>query len=81
VLRIVENNRDRLIYRLDREDCSTFKILTETCGEEIANLLPCRHACLTMLETLHQELMLDAIISQEAEMPREGYCQFMARRA
>ena len=81
VMKIIENNHQRLIYRLDLDDCLTFRTLTEKCGKAVADLLPCRHACLTACETIHQELNLDAIVSMQASMPKDGYCEFMARRA
>jgi len=77
-LPIVENNPNRLIYRI--VDCLTFKKIKEKCGEDVANLLPCRHACLTALETLHQDLDLDAVIEMEASMVKGGYCQFAVRK-
>jgi len=77
-LPVVENNAFRLIYRI--ADCSAFKTIKEKAGEEVANLLPCRHACLTALETLHQDLDIDAIIGMEASIVKDGYCQFAARR-
>jgi hypothetical protein len=58
-----------------------FNKLQDKCGEEVANLLPCRHACLTACKTIHQDLDIDAIVQMEASMPKDGYCQFNARRA
>lgn len=78
-LPIIENNAERLIYRM--VDCLMFNRLKEKCGEEVANLLPCRHACLTACKTIHQDLDIDAIIQMEASMPKDGHCQFAARRA
>lgn len=77
-LPIVENNANRLIYRM--VDCLTFKTMKERCGEAAANLLTCKHACLTAIETLHRDLDLDAIIDMEASMVKDGYCQFAIRK-
>ncbi|MBW1710702.1 MAG: hypothetical protein JRG97_13755 [Deltaproteobacteria bacterium] len=79
ILPIIENNVNRLVYRM--VDCDTYKNLKEKCGEEVANLLPCRHACLTACETLHRDLEIDALVQMEAQIPKDGYCQFAARRA
>jgi hypothetical protein len=79
ILPIVENNQYRLVYRLD--ECKTYEQLKDTCGEEIADSLPCRHACTTACEVLHRDLEVDAKIEMQAEMPRDGYCQFAAIRA
>jgi len=79
ILPIIENNVNRLVYRM--VDCDTYKNLKEKCGEEVANLLPCRHACLTACETLHRDLGIDALVQMEAQIPKDGYCQFAARRA
>ncbi|MEE9435933.1 MAG: hypothetical protein V3V37_04560 [Candidatus Adiutricales bacterium] len=79
VLPIVENNVNRLVYRLS--ECQINKNLKEKCGDKVADALPCRHACLTLCKTIHEDLEIDAIVEMEATMPKDGYCQFMARRA
>jgi len=79
VLPIVENNAQRLIYRV--VDCKTYKNLKEKCGDAVAESLPCRYGCLTACETIHQDLDVDAAIHQAASMPKEGYCEFWAQRA
>jgi len=79
ILPIIENNPERLIYRM--VECKTFSNLKEKCGEEVANQLPCRHACITACKTLHKDLEIDANIQMEASIPKDGYCQFAARRA
>ena len=78
-LPIIENNQYRLIYRLD--DCKTYRKLKETCGDEVAESLPCQHACMTACEVLHRELGIDATVEMQAAMPTDGYCQFAASRA
>ena len=79
VLPIIENNPERLIYRL--VDCNFFSNIKEKCGEDIANQLHCRHACLAACRTIHKDLEIDVNIEMEASIPGEGYCQFAARRA
>ena len=79
VLPIIENNPERLVYRM--VDCNTYSNLSEKCGEETVKLLPCRHACLTACKTIHRDLDIDANTRMEASMPKDGYCQFAARRA
>ena len=78
-LPIIENNQYRLIYRL--KQCKTYEQLKEKCGDEMAETLPCRHACTTACEVLHRDLEVDATIEMQAEMPKDGYCQFAAIRA
>ncbi|MGC1404070.1 MAG: hypothetical protein WA974_14215 [Thermodesulfobacteriota bacterium] len=79
ILPIVENNHNRLIYRM--VSCKTFNKIKEKCGEKVAGLLTCKHACLTACRTIHQDLEIDALISMTASIPKEGYCQFEAKRA
>ena len=79
ILPIVENNTNRLVYRM--VDCQTFKNLKEKCGDEVANLLPCKHACVTACETIHQDLGIDALIEMMASMPKDNYCEFSVKRA
>ncbi|MBN1614764.1 MAG: hypothetical protein JW950_09890 [Deltaproteobacteria bacterium] len=76
-LPIVENNSHALVYKL--VDCALYKSLKEVCGENVAAQLPCRHSCLTALKVLHQDLEIDAITGMDAEMPKDGFCQFFAR--
>jgi hypothetical protein len=78
-LPIVENNQFRLVYRLNQ--CKTYQKLKETCGKKLADSLPCRHACTTACEVLHRDLEVDATVEMQAEMPKDGYCQFAATRA
>lgn len=78
-LPIVENNKDRLIYRM--VDCKIFKNIKEKCGDEAANLLTCKNACITACETIHQDLEIDALIQMTASMPTDNYCEFAAKRA
>ena len=79
ILPIVENNKDRLIYRM--VDCQIFKNIKAKCGDEAANLLTCKNACITACETIHQDLEVDALIQQKAMMPKDNYCEFEAKRA
>ena len=79
VLPIVENNHNRLIYRV--VDCKLFRNIKEKCGEDVANMMTCRNACLSACETIHQDLEIDANISMDASIPKDGYCEFAAKRA
>jgi hypothetical protein len=78
VLPIVENWARRLVYRI--KDCYTFRSQVEKCGQEAANLLPCRYACLAVCKTALEGLGLDATVKMEATMVKDGYCQFALNR-
>jgi hypothetical protein len=78
VLPIVENWARRLVYRI--KDCYTFRSQVERCGQEAANLLPCRYACLAACKTALEGLGLDATVKMEATMVKDGYCQFALNR-
>jgi len=39
-------------------------------------MMLCRHACLSAIETLHDDLGIDALVQMEATNPKAGYCQF-----
>lgn len=73
-LTIVENYSHRLVFKVP--NCDTFKLLQEQCGSEIAELMPCKHACLSGLEALCRDLDLDVTIDVDAEAAKDGYCQF-----
>jgi ferredoxin len=72
-LSVLENYRHKLVYRVP--DCYTLRLLREKCSSEVADLLPCKHGCLTALEVLFQDLNLDVTIDMDAS--EEGYCQFV----
>ena len=78
-LPIVENNADRLIYKM--VDCLTYKTIKEKCGEDVAKLMTCKGACLAACEQLHKDLDIDMMLDMEAEMAKDEYCQFDVRRA
>ena len=80
-IHIVENNYQRFVYMLEPDECPVYDLLTKKCSKEVVEALPCKNACLALLETLHRDLELDAIISMVSSMPKDGYCQFMAKRA
>jgi hypothetical protein len=78
LLKIVENWSKRLVYAL--KDCYMFKTLQAQCGGGVANALPCRHACLTAIQTAAQSLQMDVSAEMEAMMGKDGYCQFAINR-
>lgn len=79
ILPIVENNHNRLVYRM--VDCKTFKNIKEKCGGDTANLMTCKHACLTACKTIHEALDIDALIQMTASMPQDNYCEFTVKKA
>jgi len=79
ILPIIENNPERLVYRM--VDCLTYQKMKEKCGEDVAKSIPCRHSCLAACEVLHKDLNIDAMISMDASIPKDGHCQFSVKRA
>ena len=78
-LPVIENNPRRLVYRID--DCQVLPAIREECGEEVANMLPCRHACLSAAHTLFQDLdFAGVLIEMESTTNQNGYCQFVVTR-
>jgi len=73
-LTVLENWIQRLVYQVP--NCYMFRQLQEQCGSEIAKLMPCKHACLTGLETLFRDFGLDVAIGMDAETAKDGHCQF-----
>lgn len=78
VLPIVENWARRLVYRV--KDCYTYKTEVEKCGQGVVSGLPCRYACLAACRTALEGLDLDASVEMEADMVKNGYCQFAINR-
>jgi len=77
-LPIVQNNSEKFTYKLAM--CSTFNAIKEHCGEDIANALHCRHACLGALETVFNGLNIAVDVGMDATMPKDDYCQFSAAK-
>ena len=78
-LPVIENNPRQLVYRIDH--CRVFQAIREGCGDEVANGLPCRHACLSAIHTLFHDLDFPGVsINMEGATSQEGYCQFVVTK-
>lgn len=78
-LMVIENNFARIIFRI--ENCKTYQRITEGCGEEVAQLLTCRHGCLNLCRTIVEELNIDEVAEEmSATTPEKGYCEFVLRK-
>ena len=78
-LPIKECTAQRLRYQI--KDCTVFKQLQARGGDQLTRPMPCRHACLTALQTVHDDLGLDATVSMPHAMVPDGYCEFLASQA
>jgi len=79
-LPVIENNPRRLVYKI--ENCQMYQAVKTECGAQIANILPCRHACLGAVRTLFDDLdFSDVLIGMEAFQHKDGACQFAVSRA
>jgi hypothetical protein len=78
VLPIVENWAKRLVYKV--KDCYLYKTEIEKCGQDVASVLPCRYACLSACKTALDALNLDGSVEMEANMVKDGCCQFAITR-
>ena len=77
-LPVLECNAHCLRYKID--ECLIYKTQRQLCGDEIAELMPCRYACLNACRTLHDSLNIDATVEMPNSMSRDGYCQFVVRK-
>ncbi len=77
-LAIMLNNKDELAYRVPQ--CVFFNAIKENCGDKIANLMTCKHACLKALETIRDDMELDVVIDMPSSTVKEGYCEFHMRK-
>jgi len=73
-LDIIENWAQRIVYQVP--NCYMFRQLQEQCGDDVAELMPCKGACLTGLEALFKDLDLEVTIGMDAETAKDGICQF-----
>ncbi|MFC1989931.1 hypothetical protein ACFLVW_05160 [Chloroflexota bacterium] len=78
VIPVMQNHHDCLQFRV--EDCKMYAALKQKCGHEVADLLPCRHGCLAMIETAFSDLSLGASTSMTGSTPQDKYCEFTTVR-
>ena len=79
-LPVIENNPRRLVYKV--VGCKMFQALKEECAGEVANMLPCRHACLSACHTLFNDLDYpEVLVEMEASTNKDDYCQFVITKA
>lgn len=74
-LPVLENYAGRLLYQVP--DCYTLKLVKENCGSEVAELMPCKYACLSALETLFSDLDLEVTIDRTDPTAESNYCQYV----
>ncbi|MFC1989255.1 hypothetical protein ACFLVW_01625 [Chloroflexota bacterium] len=77
-LPVTLNNQYALAYKIPQ--CLLFNQIQEKCGEKVAKLMTCQNACLKALETLRNDLELDAAIDMSASTAKDGYCEFSMRK-
>lgn len=77
-LPMVLNNQYELAYRIPQ--CLLFNTIKEKSGEEVANLMTCKNACLKALETIRSNMDLEAVINMAACTAPDGYCEFSMRK-
>ena len=75
---ITLNNQYALSYRVPQ--CYLLNQIKEKCGDEVANLMPCKNGCLKALETLGKDLELDIVIDMAASTAKDGYCEFSMKK-
>jgi len=77
-LPVILNNQYEFIYRVPQ--CVIFNTIKDRCGEEVANLMTCKSACLTALDTIRQNMELTVAINMSAATAKEGYCEFSMKK-
>ncbi len=78
-LPISENGARGLTFKMPF--CGYFKVVKEAMGEEFANQLHCKGACLAACQTAFGHFGFDVGVTMDATMPADEYCQFSIRRA
>ncbi len=77
-LSITLNNQYGLAYQVPQ--CLLFGQIKERCGDEVANLMTCKNACLKGLDTMGKDLELDMAVDMVASTAKEGYCEFYMKK-
>jgi hypothetical protein len=78
-LPIAENTRN--IFSFKMVFCDTIAALREKCGDELANRLPCREACLAAVGRAFEAKGFDVTVTQDSSLADGEFCQFTATRA
>ena len=77
-LAVTLNNQYELAYRIPQ--CLMFNTIKDKCGDEVANMMTCQHACLKALETLNKDLEIDTVNSMSASTSKDDYCEFSMKK-
>ena len=80
VVQIEVNNSRELSFRVYEEECKIYQSLKNLISQEELKTLPCQHACLTLLQTVFDEMGFDVEITMPEKMPDNGNCFFRALR-
>jgi len=78
MLPIVENGAPGLVFKM--AFCGYFNAIQETQGEEFANQLHCKGACLEACGKAFEHFEQDVNIGIDSTMPADGVCQFSIRK-
>lgn len=76
---IAENGTQGLTFKMPF--CGYFKAIQESIGEEFANQLHCKSACIAACEVAFKHFGFDVGVTMGATMPADEYCQFRVARA
>ncbi|MEO0248059.1 MAG: hypothetical protein ABIN58_00680 [candidate division WOR-3 bacterium] len=80
-LPVIENNARRLIFIVER--CRIYDRIRNVCGEEIAQMLICRHGCLEACRTAFNGFGIDIddlTFAMNATTNKDGLCEFEVRK-
>jgi hypothetical protein len=71
---VLSNSPKVFSYRLN--ECSVYQAIKKEHGEELANRMVCKSACLSMIDKIFSHFGFKVEPSLEAIMASAGYCQF-----
>jgi len=77
-LPIAENTKSDFAYKM--VFCDTIEAMREKCGDELAERLPCRQACLTAATLAFTAHGFDVEVTQESSLVDGEFCHFKVRR-
>jgi hypothetical protein len=76
-LPIVENGARGLVFKVPF--CGYVKMVREELGEEEADRLRCREACLAACRLAFERFGFDVKVGMDAAVPKDEFCQFSIR--
>ncbi|HUX98424.1 MAG TPA: hypothetical protein VMV49_02605 [Candidatus Deferrimicrobium sp.] len=73
-------NAKELSFQVNDGQCKIYEPLKINLSADELSALPCKHACLTAVNTIFRILKIPVDVSMLSEMSKDGFCSFCANK-